>query len=78
YLAPMLIDKQKLAKPDLADIQLVSVLENYLENFGGETELDIHQLITRSFKELKTLSYDEILQQIIYFVENKVLLPQTE
>ena len=78
YLAPMLIHKQNLAEPNVADIQLVSILEDHLENFGVETTIDIHQLINRSFKELKTLSHDEILYQIIYFVENKILLPQTE
>ncbi len=78
YLYPMLINKRKLADPDLADVHLVSVLEDYIENYGDETTLDIHQLINRSFKELKTLSYDEILQQIIHFVENDILHLQLE
>ncbi len=74
YLYPMKLNRLKLTEISL-DNNIAKVLDNYLENFDDEATLDIHQLIDRTFKELRILSFDEILQQIIYYVENNVLLP---
>lgn len=75
YLYPMKLNRQKITEIISNDNNVAKVLDNYLENFDDEATIDIHQLIDRSFKELRNLSFDEILQQIIYYVENNILLP---
>ncbi len=75
YLYPMKINVQKLDEVELADNKLKTVLDKYIENFSEEVTLDIHQLIEKSFKELKNITYDEILTQIITFVTEDILIP---
>lgn len=75
YLYPMNINIQKLTEVKLADNKLKTVIEKYVENFSEEVTLDIHQLIEKSFKELKNITYEEILTQIITFVTEEILIP---
>ena len=75
YLYPMKINPQKLVDIDLDDNRLKAVIEKYVENFSEEVTLDIHQLIDKSFKELKNVTFEEILTQIITFVTEDILIP---
>ncbi|MHA1221543.1 MAG: hypothetical protein ACTSQB_07400 [Candidatus Heimdallarchaeota archaeon] len=59
-------------------MELIEVLKHCFDNFSQDKPLNIHELITQSFKALQDLTYSEILREIIILVEMKVLLPQQE
>jgi len=75
YLYPMKIDSHMLTTIDPVENKLKIVIESYLENFSEDAMVDIHQLIEKSFRELKNITNDELLSQIIVFVTDGILVP---
>lgn len=76
YLYPFKIDGKKLTEQVEQDNLMKNVITNYLANFGEEKEIEVHDLIDRAFKEIKIYNYDEILKNIIDFIEREILMPQ--
>ena len=72
YLYDMQIDVDGMEELDLDEKSLVPVLEYYIENFDKDVKFTIVELIDRAFKELKNMNHDEILEQIIFFVEGGI------
>jgi len=75
YLYQMRIDDKRLREKDIARMPLKKVLDYYLENFQVGHTVSIQELIDHSFKLLKTLTYEEILFELIVLVESGVLIP---
>ncbi|MCF2144274.1 MAG: hypothetical protein K9W42_11295 [Candidatus Heimdallarchaeota archaeon] len=75
YLSPMKIDPNFMRRKIIAKLHIRKTLEYYQENFNEEHTVYLQQLIEHSFKNLKTLSYDAIISEIITLVNERILLP---
>jgi len=75
YLYPMKINEELLEEVNIENKKLAPIIDYYVTNFDSEITFEIPQIIERAFKKLPAITFDEILEEIIFFVENAIFIP---